>query len=339
MDHRIAFVGFRHGHINMLYGHAGDRGDTTITSACEEDDDAREAAKQDGRAITHTDFEQMLNQVDCDIVAVGAAFGDRGSYAIRALEAGKHVILDKPLCTRLSELDEIEQTAAQKNLRVGCMLNMRDSAKMIGVREILLAGEIGEVHAIAFGGQHPLSLGSRPTWYWEPGRHGGSLNDIGVHAMDAIPWMTGMTFTHVVAARSWNAFVPQHPAFEDAAQMMLTMSNGAGVLGDVSYHMPDSAGYSLAHYWRMTFFGRDGIVETSATATDIQVIRKGEKELSSRPFPEGRDGGYLDAFIKDVDGKLEGSDVLDTAAVLKASRIALTIQNAADEGLRDVSLE
>lgn len=336
--YKVTFVGFRHGHINMLYGHAGNDDTLKIVGACEEDAEARKAASESGKEVTHSDFDEMLGEVDCDVVAIGAAFGDRGHYAIQAMEAGKHVIVDKPLCTRLSELDEIERLAQEKDLRVGCMLTMRDSAKMIGVRGILQAGDIGEVHAIAFGGQHPLSLSSRPDWYWEPGRHGGSLNDIGVHAMDAIPWMTGMTFASVTAARSWNAFAPEHPAFEDAAQMMLTMSNGAGVLGDVSYHMPDSAGYTLPHYWRMTFFGREGIIETSATAKDIQVIRNGETELSSRPLPGGNEGGYLRSFIKDVDGTLEGSDVLDTAAVLKASRIALMIQKAADEGLRDVDL-
>lgn len=339
MNHRLAFVGFRHGHINMLYKHAGERADTEIVAACEEDEAAREAAVAGGKEITHTDFDTMLKEADCDVIAIGAAFGDRGGYAIRALEAGKHVIVDKPLCTRLSELDDVERLAKEKDLRVGCMLTMRDSAKMIGVRAILHDGEIGDVHAIAFGGQHPLSLGSRPDWYWEPGRHGGSLNDIGVHAMDAIPWMTGLSWKTVVAARSWNAFAPEHPAFEDAAQMMLTMSNDAGVLGDVSYHMPDSAGYSLPHYWRMTFFGREGVLETSATAKDIQIIINGEKELSSRAIPEGREGGYLDSFLKDVDGTLEGSDVLDTAAVVRASRVALEVQRAADEGRRDVALE
>ena len=91
----------------------------------------------------------------------------------------------------MADLDRIEALAREKNLKVGCMLTMRDAAAFIGARNLIQAGRIGEVHAIAFGGQHPLLLGSRPGWYFEQGKHGGTITDIGIHAIDALPWVTG----------------------------------------------------------------------------------------------------------------------------------------------------
>ncbi|MEZ4683286.1 MAG: hypothetical protein R2932_54665 [Caldilineaceae bacterium] len=57
----------------------------------------------------------------------------------------------------------------------------------IGLRNLIRSGLIGEIHAINFGGQHPLMLDTRAAWYFEPGKHGGTINDIAIHAVDAIP--------------------------------------------------------------------------------------------------------------------------------------------------------
>lgn len=338
MKLKLAFAGFRHGHILSLYELAGRSREIAVVAACEEDEAARQELMARGKVrITHADFGQLLEQVECDAVAIGDCFGRRGSLAIEALSRGKHVISDKPLCTRLDELDRIERLAQERGLRVGCMLTMRDSAPMLGLRALVQEGALGEIHAIAFGGQHPLLRGSRPAWYFEPGQHGGTLNDIGIHAFDAIPWITGLEFATVNAARSWNALVPEFPHFADGAQAMLTLSNGCGVIGDVSYFAPDKAGYSLPLYWRLTLWGREGVAETSATARAVHLALHRDRKLRRRKLPAPREGGYLSAFLRDVAGEPQEGE-LDTGAVLRAARVALEVQRAADHGAREVRL-
>ncbi|HOJ38929.1 MAG TPA: Gfo/Idh/MocA family oxidoreductase, partial [bacterium] len=288
--------------------------------------------------ITHDNFEEMLTGTDCDVVAIGDYYGRRGWLAIQALTAGRHVLSDKPLCTRLEELDRIEELARGKKLKVGCMFSLRGSPPFLTARRIIQEGRLGEIQAISFGGQHPLSLGQRPGWYFEPGKHGGTINDLAIHAFDALPWMTGHHFAMVNAARCWNAFIPQYPHFQDGAQMMLTMDNGGGVLGDVSYFLPSDTGYSLPLYWRMTFFGRLGILETSATAAAVTLYLHGENQPVQVPLEPALPGAYLDAFLRDINGELSPGD-LDTAAVIRASRIALIAQKAADYHLREVKLD
>ena len=56
----------------------------------------------------------MLDEVDCDIVATGTYFAGRGPVLIDALTRGKHVIGDKPLCTKMADLDRIEALAGEK---------------------------------------------------------------------------------------------------------------------------------------------------------------------------------------------------------------------------------
>ena len=339
MSIRLAVVGFRHAHIFDLCRRAKEMSGVEIVAACEEDRAAREKVVSQGDAeIDYDELDRMLATVGCDAIAVGDYYGKRGSLLIKALSAGKHVISDKPICTRLDELDEIESLSAQKGLKVGCMLDMRDAAQFIGVRDLVRQGIIGEVQAISFNGQHPLLLGRRPAWYFEPGKHGGTINDIAIHAVDAIPWITGLRFTTVNAARCWNAFAGDFPHFQDAAQMMLTMENGCGVLGDVSYFAPDSCGYSLPFYWRMTFWGREGVIETCMAASGTSTVLNGEGALRIGPLPEGHPGGYLQSFIRDIEGEVE-EDALCTESVLRAARVALTVQRVADGSSCNVSLE
>src|SRR5439155_25293810 len=162
-------------------------------------------------------------------------FGRRGEIIVRALEDGKHDIADKPICTRLSEQERIAALASEKGRAVGCLLDLRDHGPFITMRRQIKNGAIGTVHTITFTAQHPLLLGKRPAWYFEPAKHGGTINDIGIHAIDLIPWLTGRRIVEAVAARAWNARLGQFPHFQDAAQIMLRLDNDAGVLGDLSY--------------------------------------------------------------------------------------------------------
>lgn len=327
---KLAIVGFRHAHMYVMAQHIQAMPEIELVAACEEDAATRQAlAARTDIQLTHECLETMLAEVECEAVAVGDTYARHGPLILRLLAQGKHVIVDKPVCITLAELAAIEQRLQETGLKLGCMLDMRDSPQMIGIRALIQSGRIGEIHAITFGGQHPLMLGTRPAWYFEPGQHGGTINDIAIHAVDALPWITGLNFAQINAARTWNAFAPAYPHFQDAGQMMLTMNNGCGVLGDVSYFMPNSMGYTLPHYWRMTFWGRKGIVETAATLDQLWVALDGERSPHQEALPPGKPAGYLTAFLHDIVGVTEEGE-LTTAVVLRATRTTLEIQQVAD---------
>jgi len=351
---RIAFLGFRHGHVRDAYLRARERPDVEIVACSEEDAGVRAGLEREGAVkVTHRDHRKLLETVDCDAVVVGAVFGRRGTMVADALAAGRHVLADKPACTSLAELDRIEVLARTKGLAVGMMLEMRDAGVFIGLRRLVREGAIGEVRAVSFGGQHPLLSATRPAWYHEEGCHGGTINDIAIHAIDLIPWITGLAFARVVAAREWQRGVPRGSHFRNAAQLMLAMENEAGVIGDVSYFSPDSHGYSLPLYWRLTLWGSGGVLETGLNAGEIRLFREGDS--SGRLLPPGpsEPGGYLASFLREVRKEPEAaadaaqsaatgvpgaSERLTMADVFAASRVALRAQEAASRGLRDVEL-
>ncbi len=335
---RFVFAGFRHSHIRHLYELARRHDHIEIAGACEDDPETRAALAAEGSiALTHATLADMLREVPCDVVAIGDYYARRGTLARIALEAGRHVISDKPVCTTLGELGHIEALTRSGGLKLGAMLDLRDAGPFITARDMIRRGELGSIQAIAFGGQHPLLAGSRPGWYFEPGKHGGTINDIAIHAIDLIPWICGTGFAWVEAARTWNARAKHCPPFKDAAQMLLTMCNGAGVLGDVSYFVPDSLGYQHPWYWRMTFWGERGILEAAYTRPTVRLARQGDavpREIACAPRAEGQ---YLEQFLADVAGAVQPG-ALDTGTVIAASRTTLAIQAAADQGRCHVPL-
>jgi predicted dehydrogenase len=325
----FAFAGFRHSHLLDLLAGVEERGDTQVVACCEEDAATRHDLAEKGRIkITHTDFGTMLREVDCEVVAIGDYYARRGVLAIEALRAGRHVLSDKPLCTSLDEQTEIERLAGEGRLVVGLQLDSRDRGAFRTLRAILCSGEIGEVSAIRIDGQHPLLLGTRPAWYFEEGRHGGTINDIGIHAFDFIPWLTGHAWQEVKAARSWNAKAREFPHFHDCAQIMATLSNGAGVLADFSYLGPDKLAYQLPHYWHLLVHGTRGLAETHLLSNTVTVITDTSDGPEQRPAQPGRPRGYLNDFLHELAGRGDLAE-LRSADCLRASRLALETQRGA----------
>ena len=238
------------------------------------------------------------------------------------------MIADKPLCTSLEELDEIETLAKQTGLKVGCMYELRGVPNFAAARELILSGTLGKITQIQFGGQHPLMRGSRPAWYFEPGKHGGTINDIASHAIDIIPWLTGLEIQKTVAARTWQAFDSQCDCFNDAAQFMLTLNNGCGVLGDVSYSAPDSIGFAMPTYWRFDIWGTEGMIEFNCSEKHVKAYLKSRKDVSLIAPPSQAPVDYLESFLRDIAGKPTD---LTTSVVLKSTRQTLEIQKVADQ--------
>ena len=275
MSVRFAFAGFRHGHIMMVYAALRNHPDAVIVAAAEDDEATRAACLRDGVILTHSSVEQMLDEVDCDVVAVGQHYGGRGTVVRMALERGRHVLADKPLCCAMADYEAIARLSREKGLSVIVQFDLRGDGRFLALRRIVRDGAPGEVRAVSFGGQHPLLYGKgRPDWYFEPGLHGGILNDIAVHAMDFIPWITGRRFAFIESARAWNAGFDEVPFFQNAGQAMLTLDNGAGVLGDVSYFAPDSFGYGTPYYWRTTIWCRGGVSKPPAARLTLFSTRK-----------------------------------------------------------------
>lgn len=324
---RFAFAGFRHDHITSLYRRVTAHPECTVVAAAEENGSVRSKLAASGKAeITHCSITEMLDSVECDCVAIGDCYGRRGAIAADALRRGKHVITDKPLCTSLAELETIRQLAEEKSLTVGCMYTLRDNPAVMAVKSLIDSGRLGKILQVQFTAQHPLMRDTRPEWYFEKDMHGGTINDIGCHAFDIIPYLTGSPIERIVGARSWQALEKDSP-FHDAGQFMLALADGCGVMGDVSYCALDRGGYAHPAYWRFNFWGSEGMVEFHHTSTRLRCFLKGVDGETLLDVPESSGEGYFEGFLAEISGR---NSAVTTGTVLEAAYWSLAAQAAAD---------
>ena len=322
--HKIAVAGFRHPHILSLFQDIAATPECRIVGCCEEDAATRAGlAERPECKIDHTDYAAMLRDLDCDIVALGDYYAKRGAMAIAALKAGKHVIADKPLCTSLDELAEIRRLAGENKRCVGLMLPLWSHGNAVAARDLIATGKIGEVQAVAFTGQHPLNYGTRPGWYFEPGKHGGTINDIAPHGIDLTQFITGMKFSAVAAVRTWNGQFPEAPHFHNGAQFLAVLENGAGITADVSYF---ACHFGLPGYWRFSVWGTRGWLEFNFKTPGVKLAVK-DSPVIAEVFPAATLKGYWRAFLDEINGTPDA--YFHTGHVLDVSEWSLNIQAAA----------
>lgn len=320
----ILFNGFRHGHVHALYRKVIASEAAVVVGCIEQDDAARAAAEAAlGATFSTKSYEEWLAS-DIDAVAIGGTYGSRGAAIIRALEAGKHVIADKPICTSLAELQRIRALATEKNLVVACMLDLRDLPQTETARQVLYSGRLGAVRNVSFNGQHCIDYAHRPRWYFEEGQHGGTINDLAIHGIDLVRRLTGQEFARVDAARTRNAYATEHPDFKDCATFMAQLTDGTQVLADVSYSAPSQV-FSMPTYWEFRFWCELGLLTFHYTGSAVTLYEEGSPD-PIRIEGKAPADDYLSAFLREI-GSATGQL---TAGVLASTEAALRIQAWAD---------
>lgn len=322
---KILFYGFQHVHIDGLYRLAEQTAGIEISACLEEDENVRTATGERlGICFDEDSYDNWLKK-DVDIVAIGGKYGQRGSAVIKALNAGKHVISDKPLCTSLEELAKIEQIANENKLKIACMLDLRYMPCACRAREILRSKALGEVRNISFTGQHCIDYAHRPGWYFEEGMHGGTINDLAIHGIDLMRELTGLDIEKTDGIRTWNSYAVKNPDFKDCAVFMARLTNGAELLADVSYSAPPQV-YSMPTYWNFQIWCEKGMLTFHLTDENVTVFEEGVTEPQ---ILEGIVPGTN--YLKDLMREINSDSDSITKSVIASTRTALQIQKEADQ--------
>lgn len=325
---KVAFVGFRHGHISAMVNTARRLDFVEIVAAVDGEPDAHGGwVGPLGMELTHESLDQVLADTDFDVLACADYYAARGGHVIKALAAGKHVVTDKPLCTRVEELQTIARLAREKDRQVMIDLTMRYGAPYHQLASIVQQGGIGDVSSCLITGLHPMAYGSRPMWYFQEGRHGGTLNDLMIHGVDLIRWATGKEFEKVIAATATCHRAPV-PFFQDSAQVFYELTGGTKYLGDCSYMAPEGC----PEHWRFFLWGSEGSLRLGESGVvEWYRANEGQQEVPAVSPPCG------DPFEEFVTSLETGAPRwLSSEECFRSQMAALAGQLAADTGERDM---
>jgi predicted dehydrogenase len=148
------------------------------------------------------DYREILRDPAIDAVHICTPNALHFSMAREALEAGKHVVCEKPLTTTVEEAQELVAVAAQKGLRNCVCHNLRSYPMVQQVRRMIEAGDLGEILSVQ-GAYSQDWLLYDTDWNWRIDSSAGGpsrcMADIGSHWFDMAEHVTGLRVTSLVA--------------------------------------------------------------------------------------------------------------------------------------------
>nr|BFF24663.1 Gfo/Idh/MocA family oxidoreductase [Glycomyces mayteni] len=177
------------------------------------------AAAKLGWDSTETDWRRLIERDDIDLVDICVPGNLHAEIAVAALEAGKHVLCEKPLANSVEEAEAMTaaaEAAKAKGVLAMCGFSYRRTPALSLAKRLVDSGALGEIrHVRAQYLQDWLTDENAPlTWRLDKSKSGsGSLGDIGAHIIDAAQWIAGSDVTGVSAILE--TFVKERPVGGD----------------------------------------------------------------------------------------------------------------------------
>ncbi len=154
-----------------------------------------EAACRSAELPGSTDFEALLANPAVEAVVIATPPEPRAALAERALLAGKHLLLEKPVALAAAEVEALQRLALQRGLTVAVDFEYRAVPLFQQLEALLLSGALGELVLVKLDWlMGSRADASRPwSWYSQASEGGGVLGALGTHAFDTLHWLVGPT--------------------------------------------------------------------------------------------------------------------------------------------------
>jgi predicted dehydrogenase len=185
-------------------------------------------------------LEEALASVECDAVLVASPPPTHHAVAKAALEAGKHVLCEKPLATSLEDALDLVWAADRAGRILMVSQNYRYNAPFRAVQRLVMEGELGELASIRISCRRDTRALFAPDDFRYAMRHPYVL-DMSIHHFDLLRAATGRDVQSVYA-RSWR--VPDSPFVHDpSVAALLDLEGGFPVVyeGDWATHEPETS--------------------------------------------------------------------------------------------------
>ena len=258
-----------------------------LVATCDLDKARADRAKEEyGAQQSFADANEMLAQANLDGVVILTPMVSHGPLSMVALEAGKHVYVEKVMAVDLAEADRMVELAEQKNLILACAPSTILTSAYQRAKELIDAGEIGRVCLVhALGGHGGPArwddYTSDPAWFYQQG--GGPLFDLGVYPVHILTQFlgpvkrvtafSGLAVPEVVLTAQKRRGQTLKVQIDDATPMILDFGNATFATIDVSYNM---LAFRLP---AMQFWGQRGTLTAPAILGDeVGVWRQGDAE-------------------------------------------------------------
>ena len=192
------------------------------------------AAKKWGWSETATDWRTLLDRDDIDIIDIVTPGDSHAEIAIAALEAGKHVMCEKPMSNTVDEaiaMAAAAEAAAKKGVLAMVGYTYRRVPAATFARDLVAAGKIGEVQQVRASYLQDWLVDPTVPRSWRLQKElagSGALGDIGAHAIDLAQFVTGLSLTSV--SGTLETIIKERPLEGERTGITGTAGEGMGAV-------------------------------------------------------------------------------------------------------------
>lgn len=263
---------------------------------------AAEVAKEHHIPHVSVDYLDIVNSPEIDAVSICTPNKDHWPIAVKALKAGKHVLIEKPISTTTEECRDLYRLAAKKNKVIMVGHNQRFSPVHKKVKSLIDQKEIGDIIQFTtnfkHGGPENWSVEGKKTWFLQKdSAHFGVLGDLGIHKIDLFQWF----LNDMVEDSKCFTTDKDSGSTEENAVIILKMTKG--VIGTISLSWNNP---SQDH--RTVIYGTKGTIVFGESYFGIEINYHNGKKKKIEVDPVLRNDGFpnsgvIDQFINEISGK------------------------------------
>jgi UDP-N-acetylglucosamine 3-dehydrogenase len=256
----------------------------------------------------YTDYKEMLKDPNLDAIIVAGPNSLHAQQTIEALQAGKHVLCEKPMATTREDAKAMLDASkkAGKFLMIG--LNQRLMPPHKKAKQILQRGDLGAVLAFRTAFKHPgpegWSVDAGKSWFFKKGQaFMGVTGDLGVHKADLLRWLLGQEFVEI---SGFISTLDKRDAEGNLIDLddnaLLTMKTDKGVIGSMILSWTNygaEENYTVLYCQRgVLSLGTDPVYGVIVDYKDgsREMHKVGEMATNTKQVPSG----IIDSFTKSI---------------------------------------
>jgi predicted dehydrogenase len=202
---------------------------------------AERFAGERGISNHFADVRSLLDLKAVDMVVLGVPNDLHYELTVLAAEAGKHVVVEKPMALNLAECDRMIAACERARVMLGYAEELCFAPKYVRLKQLVDEGAIGKPHLVKQSEKHD---GPHSAWFYDTRRSGGGVTfDMGCHAIEFFRWIlggpNGAKATVVSAYAQMGTYVHgDRTNGDDEAVLILNFDNGAVGLAEESWTKP-----------------------------------------------------------------------------------------------------
>jgi predicted dehydrogenase len=203
---------------------------------------AERFAAERGIASHFSDYRSVLDMKGVDLVVLGIPNDVHCLVACRAAEAGKHVVVEKPMALSVAECNQMIAACERAGVILGYAEELCFTPKYVRMKQLIDEGALGKIHLVKQSEKHD---GPHASWFFDTRRSGGGVTfDMGCHAIEFFRWLLGgaspggKARIESVYAQMGTYVHSARTNGDDEAVLLINFEGGAIGLAEESWNKP-----------------------------------------------------------------------------------------------------